>query len=90
MTLTQLKAEKSLIGTKTLNEYLRTSRTGSDIALNRKAKKEIYANIDKLISYMEDAERNDNKKVGDTLSKKGQFCYDAITTYRDEVMLVTA
>jgi tyrosyl-tRNA synthetase len=88
ITLKNIKAEIELIGTKTLVEYIKTSRTGMDVALNRKQRVYIYNNREDLLSHACYNERV--QKVGNALSANGMAAYDAITKHRDEVMLVTA
>ena len=88
ITLKNIKAEIALIGNKTLAEYIKTSRVGMNVALNRKQRIFIYNNREDLLSQ---ACYNESKqKVGNTLSANGMAAYDAITKHRDEVMLVTA
>ena len=85
ITVANMTEEKVRIGTKTLEEYIKTSRVGATFAMNRKMRKYLYANIDDLLkqAYREE-------KGGVTISKAGLDAYDAITKHRDEVMLVTA
>ena len=86
MTLEQLKSEKEFIGTMTREEYIKVSRTGRTLKLNRADRNNIYTNIDKMISWITPCSRT----IGQLRNDKANLFYDAICTERDESMLLTA
>lgn len=86
ITVKNLLEEKARFKGLTQCEYLRVSRVGSKIKLNRKQRKFIFNNIEDLLlqaSYNE-------KKQGNILSINGMTAYNEITKYRDEVIYIDA
>ena len=86
ITVKNMTEEKARIGDKTLEEYIKTSRVGASFKMNRKQRKYLFTNIDKLLDDAYSYER----KRGVTISKEGMAAYNAITTFRDEIMLESA
>ena len=86
ITVKNIQEEIDFIGVKTLDEYIKSSRIGRTFSMNRKQRKYLYSNRDMLLKKAYDYER----KASKTISKKGLMAYDAITKFRDEVMLITA
>ncbi len=89
LTNEQINEELTVIrsGALTWEEYRAYSRVGKTFRMNRADRKEVY-NL-----YLEQQQARDNKRASmlkNRLSKRGAYAYEAITKYRDEVMLVTA
>jgi len=84
---TSHELEKIRRGALTLNEYIKLSRVGESFTMTRKDKRDTYQLWLDECHYHSEKSKASLRNRG---TEKGNYAYDKITQFRDEVLLESA